>query len=64
MPELSAPLLIGALVLFGVIVVALVKLVPKVMGRQCPKCFRRVPKGVNTCPACGATVNARTDLSN
>jgi rRNA maturation endonuclease Nob1 len=43
-------------------VVAFVKLVPRIMGRQCPKCLRRVPKGEKTCSVCGATVNARTDL--
>jgi hypothetical protein len=62
MPELSAPSLIAALLVFVVIVVSFVKLVPRIMGRQCPKCLRRVPKGETTCPACGATVNARTDL--
>jgi hypothetical protein len=62
MPEFSGLSLIGTLVLFVVIVVVLVTLIPKIMGRQCPKCLRRVPKGKTTCPACGATVNARTDL--
>ena len=56
MPEFSALSLLGALVLFVVIVVALVKVIPRVMGRQCPKCLRRVPKGQTTCEACGATV--------
>ncbi|HEV7763564.1 MAG TPA: hypothetical protein VGQ76_01055 [Thermoanaerobaculia bacterium] len=63
MPELSTTSLIGALLIFVVIVVAFVKLVPRIMGRQCPKCLRRVPKGKTICPACGATVNARTDLA-
>jgi rRNA maturation endonuclease Nob1 len=63
MPELSTTSLIAAFLLFLVIVVAIVKLIPRIMGRQCPKCLRRVPKGKTTCPACGATVNARTDLA-
>jgi hypothetical protein len=56
MPEFSTPSLVGALVLFAVVVVALVKVIPRVMGRQCPKCLRRVPKGQKTCEACGAAV--------
>jgi hypothetical protein len=56
MPELSGLSLIGTLVLFVVIVVGLVRVIPRVMGRQCPKCLRRVPKGKTTCEACGATV--------
>jgi len=62
MPELSAPLLIGAFVLFVVLVVIFMKAIPRAIGKQCPKCLRRVPKGKTICPACGATVNARTDL--
>jgi hypothetical protein len=56
MPEISGPLLIGALVLFVLIAVVLVKVIPRVMGRQCPSCLRRVPKGETTCPACGSAV--------
>jgi hypothetical protein len=56
MPELSGLSLIGTLVLFVVVVVVIVKLIPRVMGRQCPKCLRRVPKGQTTCKVCGATV--------
>jgi rRNA maturation endonuclease Nob1 len=62
MPELSVPLVIGALLLFGVIALVFMKAVPRAIGKQCPKCLRRVPKGKTTCPACGATVTARTDL--
>jgi hypothetical protein len=63
MPEISWPVLVGSLVLFVVAAVFFVRIIPRVMGRQCPKCLRRVPKGKTTCPACGATVNARTDLA-
>jgi hypothetical protein len=56
MPELSGVTLIGTLILFIVIVFVLVKFIPRVMGRQCPNCLRRVPKGRTTCEACGATV--------
>jgi hypothetical protein len=63
MPELSSWLwLVGVLVLFLVIVGIFGGFVPRVMGRQCPKCLRRVPRGTVTCPACGATVTAATDI--
>jgi rRNA maturation endonuclease Nob1 len=62
MPELSGPVLVGLLVLFVVVAVFIVRIIPRVMGKQCPKCLRRVPKGKTTCPACGATVTARTDI--
>ena len=61
-PEFSWPVLIGSLVLFVVIVVFFVRIIPRAMGKQCPKCLRRVPKGKTTCPACGTTVNSRTDI--
>lgn len=63
MPESSWSVWVGSLVLFVVIAVFFVLIIPRVMGKQCPKCLRRVPKGKATCPACGTTVNARTDLS-
>ena len=63
MPESSSLVWVGSLVLFVVIAVFFVRIIPRVMGKQCPKCLRRVPKGTATCPACGTTVNARNDLS-
>lgn len=63
MPEISWWMLVGSLVLFVVIAVFFVRIIPRVMGKQCPKCLRRVPKGKATCPACGTAVDARTDLS-
>jgi len=51
MPELSAPLLAGAFVLFVVLVVIFMKAIPRAIGKQCPKCLRRVPKGETICPA-------------
>jgi rRNA maturation endonuclease Nob1 len=62
MPEISWPVLVGSLVLFVVVGVFFARIIPRAMGKQCPKCLRRVPKGKTMCPACGATVNARTDL--
>jgi hypothetical protein len=56
MPELSGLALIGLLVVVVVMVAVTVKLIPLLMGRQCPKCLRRVPKGRTTCKICGATV--------
>ncbi|MGK2925590.1 MAG: hypothetical protein ACSLE2_08205 [Lysobacterales bacterium] len=63
MPENSWLVGVGALVLFLVVAVFFVRIIPRIMGKQCPKCLRRVPKGKAICPACGTTVNARTDLS-
>jgi hypothetical protein len=56
MQELSASSIVVALAIFVVIAVVVVRMIPRVMGRQCPKCLRRVPKGETTCPACGAAV--------
>jgi hypothetical protein len=64
MPELNLPVWIGiAAVVFAALVFFFLKGVPRAVGKQCPKCLRRVPKGVNTCPACGATVTTRTDIA-
>ena len=64
MPELSLAVWIGiAAVVFVALVLFFLKGVPRAVGKQCPKCLRRVPNGVNTCPACGATVNAKTDIA-
>jgi hypothetical protein len=62
MPLDTTPTLVAVVVLFAVIALAFVKIIPRVMGKQCPKCLRRVPQGQAICPACGATVTAKTDL--
>lgn len=62
MPEGDSSAWFGALVLFVVIAVIFIRMIPRIMGKQCPKCLRRVPMGKRICPACGATVTARTDL--
>lgn len=62
MTEASWPLLIGALVVFVAITVVFFKSIPRAIGKQCPKCLRRVPKGKTMCPACGTVVTAGTDL--
>ena len=56
MPELTTPIMLGALVLFVAIVGTIVMVIPRVMGRQCPSCLRRVPRGQRICPACGSVV--------
>ena len=53
----------AALILFVVIAALFIRIVPRVIGKQCPKCLRRVPMGRGKCPACGTIVNARTDLA-
>ena len=54
---------VGSLAVFVVIAVFFLRIIPRVMGKQCPNCLRRVPMGKAKCPACGTTVNARNDLS-
>jgi hypothetical protein len=58
----SAQMLVVVVALFAAIAVAFVTVIPRIIGKQCPKCLRRVPKGQMTCQACGAPVTARTDL--
>ena len=53
----------AALILFVVIAAYFIRVIPRVIGKQCPKCLRRVPMGKGKCPACGTVVNARTDLA-
>jgi hypothetical protein len=60
MPEVA--LSVGSFVLVVLMVLILMKAIPRAVGNQCPKCLRRVPKGKTICPACGTGVNARTDL--
>ena len=62
MPELSTPLLVGALVLFAAIAVIFMRAIPRAVGKQCPNCLRRVPKGKTVCAGCGAKVTTSTDL--
>lgn len=62
MPESSWGAWVGSLVLFVVVVVFFVRIIPRIMGKQCPNCLRYVRKGKATCPACGTTVTASNDL--
>ncbi len=62
MPESSWLNWVGSIVLFVVIAVFFARMIPRIMGKQCPNCLRRVPKSKVTCPACGTTVTARNDL--
>lgn len=55
---------VASLLWFVVIGVMFVNAIARAAAKECPRCLRPVFKGQTMCPACGAAITARTDLTS